>query len=356
MGSVTAQSTQLQKRWEFHESALSNDWEIVTKGAGQSLTPSSGTLKINAGVGSNEVFTLRCKTSCSPRAFLRWTVLVSQRITNQDIYLELSTRDGQTRASYRLNGTNSNTALLEVVKAGFMYSAPSQSLAASSSVLQHLDIIADIEAVFFGSSNVNAGSAKTTGIVDVSIPTQDDVLYPVLRIVNGSTAPATNTTITLHSVTLEDLTAVAVDQSFKAGLESGAAALPMRMQGGSVDSVGTVYSVSTVGAVGIKITSYIETTTNLTSGQIFTGPSRDITSGMQSSMFTGLCYADVSGTLYVEESIDGSAFYPMQQIPVTAGVAVKFENRMHSRYARVRYVNGVTAQTTFRISSTVSAF
>ena len=350
MGSVTAQSTQLQKRWEFHESDLSNDWEIVTRGAGQSLTPSSGTLRIDAGVGANEVFTLRCNTSCSPRAFLRWTVLVSQRITNQDIYLELSTRDGQTRASYRLNGTNSNTALLEVVKAGFMYSAPSQSLAASSSVLQHLDIIADIEAVFFGSSNVNAGSAKATGMVDVSIPTQDDVLYPVLRIVNGATAPATNTTITLHSVTLEDLTAVAVDQCFQAGLASGASALPMRMQGGSVDSV------STVGAVGIKISSYTETTTNLTSGQTFTGPSRDITSGMQSSMFTGFCYADVSGTLYVEESIDGSAFYPMQQIPVPAGVAVKFENKMHSRYARVRYVNGVTAQTTFRISSTVSAF
>jgi hypothetical protein len=346
MGSVTAQSTQLQKRWEFHESNLSNDWEIVTRGAGQSLTPSSGTLKIDAGVGSNEVFTLRCKTSCSPRAFLRWTVLVSQRITNQDIYLELSTRDGQTRASYRLAGTNSNTALLEVVKAGFMYSAPSLTLAAGSSTLQHLDIIADIEAVFFGSSNINAGSSKATGMVDVSIPTQDDVLYPVLRIVNGATAPATNTTITLHSVTLEDLTAVSVDQSFQAGLTSGAAALPMRMQGGSVDSVG---------AVGNKITAYTETTTNLTSGQIFTGPSRDITS-FQQGMFTGFCYADVSGTLYVEESIDGSTFYPMQQIPVPAGLAVKFENRMHSRYARVRYVNGVTAQTTFRISSTVSAF
>lgn len=349
MGSVTAQSTQLQKRWEFHESNLSNDWEIVTQGAGQSLTQSSGTLKINAGVGSNEVFTLSCKTSCSPRAFLRWTVLVSQRIANQDIYLELSTRDGQTRASYHLAGTNSTIALLEVVKAGFMYSAPSLTLAAGSATLQHLDIIADIEAVFFGSSNVNAGSSKATGMVDVSIPTQDDVLYPVLRIVNGATAPATNTTITLHSVTLEDLTAVAVDQSFQAGLASGAAALPVRMLGGLVDSV------STVGAVGIKTTAYTETTTNLTSGQIFTGPSRDITSGMQ-SMFTGFCYADVPGTLYVEESTDASAFYPMQQIPVPAGVAVKFENKMHSRYARVRYVNGVTAQTTFRISSAVSAF
>jgi hypothetical protein len=230
-----------------------------------------------------------------------------------------------------------------------MYSAPSLTLAAGSSILQHLDIIADIEAVFFASSNVNAGSAKATGMIDVSIPTQDDVLYPVLRIVNGATAPATNTTITLHSVTLEDLTAVAVDQSFQAGLASGAAALPVRMQGGSVDSVGAV------GTVGNKITAYTETTTNLPSGQVFTGPTRDLTS-VQQGMFTGFCYADVSGTLYVEESIDGSAFHQMQQIPVPAGGTVKFENRMHSRYARVRYINGVTAQTTFRISLTVSAF
>ena len=337
MGSVTALSNSVQKRWEFAEATLPADWEVISQGASQSLAMGSGVLTLNGGTGANESLILRCKESCSPKVFLRFTAYITQRIANQDIYLELATLDGQTRASFRLTGTNNAVALCEAANNGVLWNpAPSMTIIASSSIA-HYDILADIEAVTFANAAGNTGGGRNCSIVDISIPTQDTTLYPQIRIVNGATAPASNTIVYINSVTLEDLISQSVELSFLNGNSLSNAALPVRVSGGVIERV----SVNAT-AISVAVTS-------LAANASGTYPSMDFT-GAFNSLLTGLVSTNVSGTLYIEESYDASNFYVTRQISIPSGGAViPFEHKVHSRYARLRYVNGAAVQSHFKI-------
>jgi hypothetical protein len=63
----------------------------------------------------------------------------------------------------------------------------------------------------------------------------------------------------------------------------------------------------------------------------------------------GSVYADQPGTLYVEQSPDGTNWDVVDSYSVSAGVGLKFSVEKVLPYARVRYVNGATAQTVFRL-------
>ena len=69
---------------------------------------------------------------------------------------------------------------------------------------------------------------------------------------------------------------------------------------------------------------------------------------------TGRVYADQSGTLELQHSDDGTTWDTLTSVSVTAGTAAKFDEPIYLRYVRVRYTNGATAQTTFRLSAYLS--
>lgn len=337
MGSVTALSNSVQKRWEFAEATLPADWEVISQGAGQSLAMGGGVLALNGGKGANESLILRCKESCSPKVFLRFTGYITQRITNQDIYLELATLDGQTRASIHLTGTYPGIARCEASNNGVQWSTAPELIIIPSDRMAHYDILADIEAVTFANAAVNTGGVRSCSIVDVSIPTQDTTLYPQIRIVNGATAPASNTIVYINSVTLEDLISQSVELSFLNGNSLSNAALPVRVSGGVIERV------------GVNATAISTTATPLAANASGTYPSIDFT-GAFNSLLTGLVFTNVSGTLYIEESYDNSFFYVTRQISIPSGGAViPFEHKVHSRYARLRYINGATVQSTLKL-------
>jgi hypothetical protein len=77
------------------------------------------------------------------------------------------------------------------------------------------------------------------------------------------------------------------------------------------------------------------------------------TSSTDSSPYTrficGSVYADQPGTLYVEQSPDGANWDIVDSYSVSAGTGLKFSVEKVLPYARVRYVNGATAQTVFRL-------
>ncbi|MEM4847321.1 MAG: hypothetical protein QW794_06160 [Thermosphaera sp.] len=60
-------------------------------------------------------------------------------------------------------------------------------------------------------------------------------------------------------------------------------------------------------------------------------------------------FANQAGTLYVEQSPDGSNWDVSESISVSASVGVAVVREIAARYCRVRYVNGATAQTVFRL-------
>jgi len=64
---------------------------------------------------------------------------------------------------------------------------------------------------------------------------------------------------------------------------------------------------------------------------------------------TGSVYADQAGTLYVEQSPDGTNWDVVDSFSVSAGSGFGFTVEKVCPYVRVRYVNGTTSQTTFRL-------
>lgn len=97
---------------------------------------------------------------------------------------------------------------------------------------------------------------------------------------------------------------------------------------------------------------YVSTATPLAISASFTGDTLDVRAyrGM-----TGRAFADQAGTLYIEHSDDGTAWDVSNTIAVSASTPVFFDLPMYLYYARVRFVNGATAQTTFRLDAWLRA-
>jgi hypothetical protein len=60
-------------------------------------------------------------------------------------------------------------------------------------------------------------------------------------------------------------------------------------------------------------------------------------------------FADQPGTLYIDQSPDNSNWDISEAISVSANVGQGIVRELAARYVRVRYVNGATAQTVFRL-------
>ena len=68
---------------------------------------------------------------------------------------------------------------------------------------------------------------------------------------------------------------------------------------------------------------------------------------------TGVAYASHSGTLYVDQSNDGTTTHFTESFAVTAGSggSAAFLRRVYGAYVRVRFLNGGTLQTDFSLFS-----
>jgi len=88
------------------------------------------------------------------------------------------------------------------------------------------------------------------------------------------------------------------------------------------------------------------TTTALGAGASYTSGSFTV-SGY--GRIVGTVFADQAGTLYVEQSSDGTNWDASASVSVSASTPTSFSVEVVAPTARVRYVNGATAQTVFRL-------
>jgi len=63
----------------------------------------------------------------------------------------------------------------------------------------------------------------------------------------------------------------------------------------------------------------------------------------------GTVYADQAGTLYIEQGADGTNYDSVSSFSVGAGQSFGFMVDVVAPHVRVRYVNGATAQSAFRL-------
>lgn len=97
--------------------------------------------------------------------------------------------------------------------------------------------------------------------------------------------------------------------------------------------------------------TYIETIFNLGSGGNFTGGGRD---ALNRNTVRGWVWTNANGTLYVDQSTNNSNWRQTDTIVINGSTVqvTDYAVRLISRYYRLRYVNGNTAQTTFELIST----
>jgi len=97
--------------------------------------------------------------------------------------------------------------------------------------------------------------------------------------------------------------------------------------------------------------TYVYTTTALAAGGAWTSAWIDcLLSQPRAKKIYITCYSDQSGTIYIDYSPDGTNVDSSESISYTGGSTPAITPiEVKGRYARIRYVNGATAQTTFRL-------
>ena len=106
-------------------------------------------------------------------------------------------------------------------------------------------------------------------------------------------------------------------------------------------------------------TPYVDSTTALGASATFTGTTRNLQVSTSPIIvyYAGvraIVTANVAGTLYIDESPDGSTWLQgAASAAVAAGAVVTLSYKAVNGYVRVRYVNGSTAQSSFGLYSRI---
>lgn len=69
----------------------------------------------------------------------------------------------------------------------------------------------------------------------------------------------------------------------------------------------------------------------------------------------GMIYADQAGEIFIEQSMDGTNWDLSTNYGILAGDGKGFKEDVFGPYVRVRYVNGATPQTVFRLTARFSS-
>lgn len=69
----------------------------------------------------------------------------------------------------------------------------------------------------------------------------------------------------------------------------------------------------------------------------------------------GMVFADQAGNIFIEQSMDGTNWDLSTTYAIAANDGKGFSEALYAPYVRVRYVNGATPQTAFRITARLSS-
>jgi hypothetical protein len=352
MSGVNVSNLNRQYRQDFPGTSLPTDWALLSLGAGMTYSVSASELVVNAGTTASSETIFRSTVPITVKCIARFIAKLSQRIANQNVYLELVNQTQSTWVRFNFNGTTATSVQVESANNGTANSAISLTSSTSASYAAY-EIFADLEDVLFNTGTSNSNAARTGARVDRLILQPDEQYFAQLRVTNGATAPASATTVYLDALLLEDINTVNVELCRAAGDSNAATAMPIRVLGGTVDTI-------TLGYVAPKATRFTDSTTALAASGVFTGTGRDSGATVSGANVSALVYAaGGGGTLYIEQSPDNTTFYRVNNPTsmmrtISAGETGVVTVPLVMRYWRVVFANAAVAQTAFRLDSIIS--
>jgi hypothetical protein len=205
----------MQKKWRdsFVGSSLDlNKWDVISQGVGQTLTVASGQLSITTGTTideelvllSKEVFTIPCRSI--------YALNLSQRIINQEIYVELVSVDTETGLPDDLNlagwiydATSATQAKYRVQNGGMAPLASGAVTIPSTATYAVAEVEAFADEAWFHRRVIDSTNGRSNSYVRHQQIPDPNALYKLrIRVRNLSIAPASSTTVNFQFIGVMD--------------------------------------------------------------------------------------------------------------------------------------------------------
>lgn len=303
---------------DFNTTLDSTQWTSVT-GTGTSITQPTSTLRLTAGTTAGAVCSV---TSVKPLiGEFKFTVqaLLSQRIINQNIYIELVNEVGTTLIQWDFNGTTVTSASTRTLVNSIGRFTASNTINTSNS-LQKFTILRTQEGVQFLTCLTESNTADTIRATYTygGIPPLDKPLYIRFRTVNGGTAPASSTNLDIERVVVlaQDSTRVKI-----LGSENNSSIL----NSFPVTVLNTTTISGTVTAnqgTALAATSYALNSAASTNGALVAATNK--------KLYAGVAFNNGAGTAYLKFYNKATAptvgtDVPVMVIPIPAGQQINIE-------------------------------
>ena len=208
---ITVENTNELARYDFAGTALPSEWNILQQGNGMTVSVANSVMTIASGTTASAQTIVRCTNKFRIKSYVRFVIQITQRVVNQNFYLEITNEAGTTFARYDFSGGSSGSVQCQTGNQGTT-NAPVTVVCPNTGNYATFDIYADTNDVVFSSVASNSNTAKS-GIAsfDRLILDPDEDYFIQVRAVNGATPPASSTSFNVDAVVLQDLTGVKVD-------------------------------------------------------------------------------------------------------------------------------------------------
>ena len=379
-------------RDEFFNFNTTTNWELVQQGAGAAITLAGTTagsryLNIATGVGINEETIIQSRQSFKMPLKLAFGLSMSQRIVNQEVFVELvsvnsagvvetdstfattNLNNALNAASYKFDSTVATSAIYITRGFGTPELVSTSTALVSTTVATGTgpnflpagvwEINSDMEEVIFQTrpiDSVAAVSAAVKRTQNLSDPTKE---YKIrIRVRNLGTAPASTTDVRLHFIRLLDTTRFTVDFARHMGRTTDIAdSLPVAVTNAPAVTVssGTLTTLTTCTTLASMTAGWLgipNTVPDVASAALTTTTTvAAITPTAGSEYEVNIPVTAVSGTtptldVVVQESDDaGTNWFDVYHFPRITAVGMYRSPKLVLKGNRIRYVQTVAGTT-----------
>ena len=352
------QITSMQRKWrdDFPGAALNAaNWQTIQTGAGHTITVSGSNLAIATGTTIGAETILRSVAAYTIPFRVMFIFMLNQRIINQEFFLEITNAAGTMLAQWQFNGTVATVGTHNTTNEGTA-GTPLGAAIASTAAMAIAEIELFPDEVYFHSRPADSTATRTASAVRTRfIPDPNQQYFIQIRARNLAVAPASSTTLTIDAITVQDIAELTAEITGGRGQIIGSQAMAVQAVGGTIGTVTTL----TMGSIQSVNTAFADTSAALGANAIFNGTARDFSLTQRTNRFRVASTADQAGTLFVEQSNDGTnwvmthsaATVSVTDADATARHIAVIDAPVVNRFARVRYRNGATLQAAFRLIS-----
>lgn len=270
----------VQSKWRagFTGTQLNPDkWDIVQVGEGQTISVVGGELNVNMGIVPLAETIIRSKQLFDIPMRTMAHLIMSQRIANNEVFLELVSVDevtgepnGHSMAAWEISGITTTTGFYAVNGGDqplLRSAAVTITSPATAGAIFEIEPTAD-ECWFYTRTPDSAVARATAYVRNIQIPDPNLMYKFQIRIRNGVVAPATNTLVRSQFIGINDYAEITAEITAGRGNTNAGQAISTIPAGGSIATLTTAY-------VSPKSIFNSETVANIAAGATFTGTARD---------------------------------------------------------------------------------